>query len=544
MRHTIFWLGLLLLFSCKERNSISDKKVFRYNEPKGITSLDPAYARSMSNTWGINLLFNGLVQLDSNLQVRPAIAKSWTISEDGKTYRFLLRNDVFFHSDPCFGDQQRRKVNAGDFVYSFRRILDPTIASPGKWVFSNLEENLEKALEAPNDSVLIIRLRKSFPPFLGMLAMHYCSVVPKEAVLKYGKDFRMHPVGTGPFRLFIWKEGVKLVVHKNPDYFERDEHNQALPYLDAVSITFVSDAQSSFMSFVQGKTDFLNGLDDGSYKDAILTRSGELKPEFRDRIYLKRSAFLNTEYLGFLVSDTAREAYQSPVTNLFFRQAVNYALDRKKMIHYLRNNIGIPGENGLVPPSLYKNRKDGISGYSYNPAKAKELLQKSGYLKNPQPVKLYITAQYADLCEFIQHQLHEIGILVQLEVNPPGTHGELVAKCQAPFFRKSWVADYPDAENYLSLLYSPNFTPNGPNYTLFSNPDFDRIYQASLQEVSDQKREQMYAALDSLALEQAPMVVLYYDESLRFLNKRVKQLPNNPLNLPDLKRCVVEDRQR
>jgi peptide/nickel transport system substrate-binding protein len=310
--------------------------------------------------------------------------------------------------------------------------------------------------------------------------------------------------------------------------------------LDAVSVSFVSDAQSSFMAFVQGRTDMLNGLDDGSYKDAILTRSGQLKKELADKIYLKRSAFLNTEYLGFLVSDTAKAAANSPVTNPHFRKAVNYALDRRKMIHYLRNNIGIPGEQGLVPPSLYKSAANRVKGYTYDSQLAKEYLVKSGYLQNPVPVKLFITAQYADLCEFIQHELAAIGINASLEVNPPGTHGEIVAKGQAPFFRKSWVADYPDAENYLSLLYSKNFTPNGPNYTLYTNATFNALYDQSMQTIMEEDREALYSKMDSLSLADAPMVVLFYDESLRFLNKRVKSLTNNPLNLLDLKRCQVE----
>ncbi len=539
MRALILLTGLLFLISCGERKTHADKKIFRYNEPKGITSLDPAFARSMSNTWGINLLFNGLVQLDSQLNIQAAIAKRWTISADGKTYRFFLRKDVRFHVDPCFGKDSSRTVVAQDFVYSFRRILDAQVASPGKWVFANVSQPSEDAFKAVSDTELVISLKQAFPPFLGMLAMHYCSVVPHEAIEMYGNDFRMHPVGTGPFQFFIWKEGIKLVVHKNPHYFELDEKGLRLPYLDAVSVSFISDAQSSFMAFVQGRTDMLNGLDDGSYKDAILTRSGQLKQELTDKIYLKRSAFLNTEYLGFLVSDTASAVINSPVTNPNFRKAVNYALDRRKMIHYLRNNIGIPGEQGLVPPSLYKSAENRVKGYTYDPRLAKELLEKSGYLKNPVPVKLFITAQYADLCEFIQHELEAIGIKASLEVNPPGTHGEIVAKGQAPFFRKSWVADYPDAENYLSLLYSKNFTPNGPNYTLYANATFDAWYDQSMQTISEANREAMYSKMDSLALAEAPMVVLFYDESLRFLNKRVKSLSNNPLNMLDLKRCQV-----
>ena len=526
--------------SCSEFKPQGDKKVFKYNEPKGITSLDPAFARSMSNTWAVNMLFNGLVQLDSQLNIQPSIAKNWTISSDGKIYRFYLRNDVYFHKDPCFGKDSTRLLTARDFVYSFNRLLDPKLASPGKWVFANVSPPVETPFVAVSDTELVISLKQAFPPFLGLLAMQYCSVVPEEAIKSYGNDFRMHPIGTGPFRFFLWKEGVKLVLHRNPLYYEKDLKGKRLPYLDAVSVSFLSDAQSSFMAFLQGRTDMLNGLDDGSYKDAILTRSGDLKPELAEKIYAKRSAFLNTEYLGFLVSDSCKAVANSPVTNSDFRKAVNYAIDRRKMIRYLRNSIGIPGEHGLVPPFLYRQEKNRVKGYGFNLRLARYHLNKSGYAKNPVPVKLFITAQYTDLCEFIQHELEAIGIKASLEVNPPGTHGEIVARGQAPFFRKSWVADYPDAENYLSLLYSKNYTPAGPNYTLYASSLFDTWYEKSLRPMPDTMRESLYSKMDSLSIADAPMVILFYDESLRFLQKRVKALPNNPLNLLDLKRCKLE----
>ncbi len=527
--------------ACREDSVDSNKSIFRYNEPKSVTSLDPAFARNMANTWVVNMLFNGLVQLDSDLIVQPCIASRWNISEDGLSYHFWLRKDVQFHPDQAI--KQGRTVTAHDFVYSFNRILSPETASPGRWVFAMVDTLKGKGFSALNDSELVIKLRKSYPPFLGILSMPYCSVVPREAVEKYQNTYRTHPVGTGPFQYFIWKEGIKLVLHKNENYFEKDNSNQKLPYIDAVSVTFVSDAQSSFMSFLKGQTDFLNGLDDGSYKDAILTRKGELKPDLQSKFYMLRSPFLNTEYLGFIVSDTATAVRNSVVLNVNFRQAVNYAIDRKKMLKYIRNGVGFPGEGGIVPQILMTaNPLDSVQkpqyGYTYNPAKAKELLEKSGYFKkyNEPEVKLYTTAQYADLSEYIQKQLNELGIKVSLELNPPGTHGELVAKCQAPFFRKSWVADYPDPENYLSLLYSENFTPNGPNYTLYNNPKFDQLYKLAMQNNSHPERLAIYRKMDSLAASDAPVVVLFYDESLRFVNKRIKGLGTNAMNLLDLKR--------
>jgi len=264
----------------------------------------------------------------------------------GTLYTFHLRNDVYFHNNPAFRGQKGRRVVASDFVYSFNRIVDPAVASAGAWVFNNVKQNGGKfSFTAINDSTFCIELKQAFPPFLGLLSMTYCSVIPQEAVKTYGNDFRRNPVGTGPFQFKMWKEGVKLVMVKNPDYFETDG-SQRLPYLDAVSVTFIVDKQSAFLEFVKGNLDFMSGID-ASYKDELLTRNGALNPKYQNKITLLTQPYLNTEYLGFLVDPGSDVVKKSPLRLKAIRQAINYGFDRKKMMRYLRNNIGIPGIYGF-----------------------------------------------------------------------------------------------------------------------------------------------------------------------------------------------------
>ncbi|MDB4620964.1 ABC transporter substrate-binding protein, partial [Flavobacteriaceae bacterium] len=205
----------LFFSSCSTENSIKDSDVFRYNEFRNITSLDPAFARNPQNIWPIQQLFNGLVQLDDSLNIKPEIAKSWTISKDGKQYIFELRKDVYFHNSKVFGSQKTRNVNAEDFVYSFNRLKDEKTGSPGGWVLQNV-----KNYKALSTYSLLIELKQPFPAFLGLLTMRYCSVVPHEAISFYKDDFRSNPVGTGPFKFKKWEEDVKLVLRKNYNYFE------------------------------------------------------------------------------------------------------------------------------------------------------------------------------------------------------------------------------------------------------------------------------------------------------------------------------------
>lgn len=542
-----FFIILSFIFiSCGSGNedSTDNKKIFRYNESEGITSLDPAFSRNIENIWACNHLYNGLVQMDDKLNVIPSIAKSWNISEDGKTYTFNLRNDVTFHNSKIFKDSIGRKVTAYDFEYSFNRILSENVASPGKWIFNNVdfvEENNFKAFEAINDTTFNIYLTKPFPPFLGILTMQYCSVVAKEAIEYYKNDYRSHPVGTGPFQFKMWSEGQKMVFIKNQNYFEQDKDGVALPYIDGVSITFIKDEEVEFLNFLKGDLDFISGRE-GDNKEEIFTNKGTLKKEFNDKITMLTHPYLNTEYLGILVDEELDIVKNSPLKHKLIRQAINYGFDRKQMIAYLRKNIGTPATAGFVPKGLPSFNDEVVKGYDYNPEKARELLFTAGYPNGEglPPIKLFTTAQYLDLCEFMQHQLGEIGIPVKVEILPGPTHRELVARSKLNFFRKSWIADYPDAENYLALFYSKNFTPHGPNYTHFKSVQFDLLYEMAQSETNDSIRHNYYQQMDKIVIEEAPIIPLYYDEVVRLTGKNIKNLGINPVNLLTLKEVKIE----
>ncbi len=520
---------LLCFAGCHRRDAAVDRMIFRYNEPAGISTLDPAYSKDQSLNWICSQLYNGLVRLDENLEVQPCIAKSWEISPDGVSYTFHLRNDVRFHRHPLLGPDSTRCVKAHDFVYSFRRLLDPAVASPGLWIFNTVDS--ANAFTALDDSTLLIRLSHPFAPFLSLLSMPYCSVVPCEVVEHYGADFRRHPCGTGPFQMQLWKEGVKLVLRKNPLYFECDTMGQRLPYLDAVAVTFIVDKQTAFLEFVKGNLDFMNSLDAG-YKDELLTRTGQLKPKYQGRIVMHSMPFLNTEYLGFNM-----EYKNSPLQDRRVRQAICYGLDRAKMMKYLRNNIGYPGEQGFLPLGLPGSDSAATYGYRYNPDKARRLLADAGYPNGEglPELSLSTNASYLDLCRYLQQQLGLLGINVKLDVNPPAALREAMAQGKTAWFRGSWIADYPDAENYLSLFYTPNRAPSGPNYTRYSNPYYDRLYERSRQETDPARRVELYREMDSLIMYEAPVLVLYYDRILHFTHSRLSGLRSNAMNALDLR---------
>lgn len=529
---------LFLCVSCSgEFDHVDEDCVFRYNEAANISSLDPAFARDQATIWGTHQLFDGLLQINDQLDLLPSIARSWEVSDDGMTYKFYLRRDVKFHDDPCFPGGEGRTVKAADFVFSFNRIRNPSTASSGAWVFNYTIE--DQPFLALNDTTLIIRMADPFPPFPGLLSMPYCSVIPKEAVDYYGAGFREHPVGTGPFRIGYWKEGVKLVLTRNPDYFEWEE-GKRLPFLDAVSITFLADKQAAFLQFVQGKLDFMSGIDP-SYKDELLTRDGRLNPKYGNLFRMISQPYLNTEYLGVLVDTNSDKLRENPLRSRLVRKAINYAFDRHKMILYLRNNIGTPGIYGMIPPGMPGFDTSRIY-FDYQPETARMLLRQAGFISlNEMPaITLVSTSDYLDICKYIQHQVAEIGIELKIEVSPAAAMREMKAMARLPFFRASWIADYPDAENYLSLFYSPNFSPRGPNYTHFSNAEFDKLFEEAMTIQEFPLRLDTYRKMEQVMMEDAPVVILYYDQVLRFVRNNVGGLGGNPMNLLTLKRVKKE----
>jgi peptide/nickel transport system substrate-binding protein len=322
----------------------------------------------------------------------------------------------------------------------------------------------------------------------------------------------------------MWKEGVKLVMLKNEDYFEKDSLGNTLPYLDAVAITFIIDKQSVFLEFVKGNIDFISGIDP-NYKDEVLTRSGKLQPKYQDKIQLLTQTYLNTEYLGF------RMDLNSPLQDKRIRQAINHGFDREKMIKYLRNNIGVAGKWGILPQGLV-GFDSTAKTYNYDPQLSKELLAQAGYPNGEglSEITLSTTASYLDLCKYIQQQLGLLGIKVKLDVNPPAALRENMAQGKSEWFRGSWIADYPEAENYLSLFYSPNRSPKGSNYTAFSSKEYDRLYEKARGETDLEKRIKLYEQMNAILLEEAPIVVLYYDQVLRFTQKNISGLEPNPMN--------------
>ncbi|QCK16032.1 ABC transporter substrate-binding protein [Mangrovivirga cuniculi] len=556
LRKLCYSLMILVLFaSCggddnvEGQNDLSGKKVFRYNQAEGLSSLDPAFARNQANIWATTQLFSGLFELTDELYTAPNLADTWKISDDGLVYTITIQKGVKFHDNECFPEGEGRELKASDFVYSFNRILDPATASTGAWVFRDkikVDENGEIAedwVKAIDDYTLEITLNEPFAPFLEILTMPYTFPVPKEAVDKYGKDFRTNPVGTGPFMLNTWKENNTLIMVKNEDYWKKDINGKQLPYLDAVEVSFINDKNQELLTFQQGKLDFVSGILSASV-DLILNKDGEPKEEFEKEhnCQIYKEPYLNTEYIGFMMDKSVYEDANHPFLNKDFRKALNYAINREELVSGLLNNLGRPGNSGIVPAALPSFDAEVVKGYEYNTKKAEELLKKSGYDASEYPsFDLYTTIQSKDIIEYLKNQWNSIGVNVNIQINQVPQHQEMVDNSKVKFFRGSWLGDYPDAENYLSMFYSKYYAPAGPNKTHFSNEDYDSLYNVAKETTDGFKRFDLYQKMDNIIVEEAPVIVLFYDEVVRLVHDNIQNLQSNPMNVLKLEKVDIQD---
>jgi peptide/nickel transport system substrate-binding protein len=515
------FLGVLLN-GCMSSAENLDKTVFYYNESGSVKSLDPAFSNDLESMWIINQLFDGLVGLDSNLIPQPLIAHSWNISDDQKTYQFHLRNNVWFHHYAG----NKRRVKASDFVFSFERIINSELASPGKWIFDACIQ--EHPFVAINDSTLEIKLQKPQGSFLQLLSTVFANVVLPEAVLTSAENFRTHPIGSGPFEFKFWETDVAMVLHKNHHYWMKDNQGKSLPYLDAVKIDFVKDVYAEFQGLRSGKYDFMSGLD-ANFIDELLTPDGQLVGS-QDGLKMYKMPFIKTDYIGFLLDEKSREITQDKD----YRKLIYFTTPREQICQ-LRNNLILPANQGFVPPTLLS--KGHFQKYQNNNKNTVDSLLQVLHEKWGKPlpgVALTITPEYTDIFEMMQKHWSKLGINIQIQVLQSSTFKDAVAKGKVTMFRKNWLADYADAENFLQIFRRELWSPAGANYTHYFNPQFEKLYNQSSGLTNLEERHRYQNDMEEIVLQDYPVIPLYYDQVVHFVNKRVKNWSINGVNQIDL----------
>lgn len=475
---------LLLFTSCTSGNRV-DGYIY-YRLAANPTTLDPALIVDVTGGSLSAKLFNGLVRLRDDLSIRPDIAEKWKVSIDGKKYTFWLKKGILFSNG--------REVKAQDFRYSFQRILAPEGRSPNTWVFEKIlgaeqymkgKSKTVEGIKVVDEYILEITLKTPFSPFLSLLTMTAAYVVPEEEVEKWGPDFSSHPVGTGPYVLKEWLPNREIILLKRKGYFDSPALVRGIIY------RIIPEDLTAITEFEIGNI------------DVITIPASEYSRYRRDPKWqpmISSILGLNTYYLGLNCS-------KAPFSNVNFRKAVSYAIDRGKILRTLYENRGRTAY-GPVPDIM--RLWEVPSGYQYNPERARGLIRKEG-LSNVS-LNLTITAdqEVVDIAEVIQSYLKEAGISVKIKQLEWSAYKEAVNKGEPDMFYLSWWADYPDPENFLfPLFHSSNHGPAG-NRTRYTNHTVDSLIEKGQHSLDSKTSAIYYSKAEEIIVDEAPWVPFWH----------------------------------
>jgi ABC-type transport system substrate-binding protein len=494
---------LVFLTSCTSQNRQAGYIYYRLST--NPTTLDPALIVDVTGGSIAAKLFNGLVKIGDHLEVIPDIAEHWTISDDGLLYTFRLRKGVRFSNN--------REVKAYDVKYSFQRVLEPRGKSPNTWVFEKItgaEEFLKgqaddiAGIRIINDYTLAIHLRKPFSPFLNLLAMTAAYVVPREEAEKWGLDFSGHPVGTGPFILESWLPNREIRLIRRTDYFDQPAKVEGIIY------RIIPEDLTAVTEFELGNIDVLT---------IPASEFSRYRKDQAKSTYISSIQGLNTYYVGL---NCARPPFDNPV----LRRAMNYAIDRRKILDTIYEKRGRIA-NGPLPEVL--RQWDIPARYTYNPQKAREMIRKQG-LKGI-TVHLYITAEQEiiDIAEVLQSYMESAGIHVKIKQLEWSAYKEAINNGEPDMFYISWWADYPDPENFLfPLFHSSNHGAAG-NRTRFTDHAVDTLIEKGQSAISMKQRNIYYQKAEERIVDEAPWVFLWHRTDFTIRQPWVKNYTIYPI---------------
>ncbi len=475
-------------------------------------TLDPARPNDIYGRTIANQLFDGLVQFDGALGIKPAIAETWTASRDGLVWTFKLKKGVKFHNG--------RDVTAQDFVYSFTRIVDPATKSAGATLFMKIKGAREFAegrasrvegLEALDPLTLRITLTESQSPFVASLAVGFAKVVPQEVVKSLGDRFGQEPVGTGPFKFVRWVRNKEIVLSANRDYFEGPPKLNRLEY----RIFTGENLDKMFEEFERGN------LEDSGIPARMRTQL------LNDRRYqFIRRPILGISFLG--INTTTK-----PLDDPRVRQAINYAIDRRRLMHEIYDDQYLPAA-GILPPGTY-GYDPNLVGYPYDPKKSADLLAAAGYPGGKGLPVIHIWSARKNDEAVAEHQtiikyLAAVGIHAEIHYNTnwPEYHAGVYAG-KLPIFRYSWYADTPDPETFLGQLFDSR---SSDNFTQLHNRTVDSLLQRARFESDTQRKLLLYQEAEREIMNLAPLIVLSYYSYERIFQPYVRGIEVSALGDP------------
>lgn len=528
--------------------------LYRANENSGPQSLDPVQINDVSSSHIAENIYDNLMTYDTALNLTPELADSFSISPNGLTYTYHIRTDVWFHDNACFPGGRGRRMTARDIEYSFVRICDFRSETKaydyfrGKVVGADdyyeatrtahrngapMQERRIRGLQATDDSTFVIELSKPFGPFASYVALSGMSIHPREAVEYYGNRFYQNPVGTGPFRFVEWKQERHILLERNPRYWQADEHGNRLPYLDGIRFSFIPDDKMQLLEFAAGNLDESYRIANEFFPDIVDIETKQPIGRYA-KFQLLHLPSMGVQFYGMLCTHPIFRDKR-------IRKAFAYAVDRERIVRYvLRGQASAPAHGGLIPPSIPGYASGSVVGYSYNPDTAAYWLKQAGYPggKGFPPIELQLNAgggRNVQIAEAVQGMLQDVlGITIRLKQVEWAQHLERVDAGQAEFFRLGWIADYPDPETFLNLWYGKLVPDSGGmssiNHTRYQSDRFDKLFEDAIATTDQAERYSKYLRAEQSAMDDCPMLLIFYDEDYRFLQRWVRGYRNNAMD--------------
>lgn len=516
----------------------------RIAESEPYQSLYPISIVDATSSMLATQIHEGLVKFNSaSLKVEPAIAEKWEVDPTATVYTFHLRKGVSFADDECFAGGKGREVKASDFKYSFELLCAKSadnlnFGSTFKDRVAGANSYYEgkgglDGIKVIDDYTLEIKLEHPSPVFIQILAEPTCAVIAKEAVDRYGKNLR---VGAGAFVFDAAHSGKdKVVLKRNDNYYGVDSLGNNLPFLDSVIVLFIPTKEQELALFKEGKLDMITSLPSQSIKEMVETQIKDFQSK-PPKYLLDNSAEMITQYYTFNVS-------RPPFDNPDVRKAFNYAVNRKKIVEEILNNQAFgPGTNGITPPTFLRDGYDisKIQGYDYDPEMARKLLAKAGYPNGRAfpPVKIILNsggAKHSNIVVEVQKQLLEVlNVNVDFDVVPMSQKLEQSQMGQMDIVRDAWIADYPSPESFLSIFYGANVPadPNQksyPNTARYKNAQFDKYFVMGRDAISKDSSMVHFMKAEQILMNDAPIIVLWYDGNYRLTQYGVRNAYNNAM---------------
>ena len=481
-------------------------------------TLDPHLTTDATSATYIVEVFGGLVTIDRDLNIVPDIARNWNISPDGRIYTFYLREDAKFHSG--------KTVTAQDFKWSLERATDPLTAAPVVDEYlgdiigaeAKLDGDVREVsgIRVIDEYTLEIAIDEPKSYFLAKLTYPTAFVLDRENVESNRRWFRA-PNGTGPFKLQEYVPGETMLLARNESY------HLGAPFLEEVE--FILSGGTAMLMYENDEIQITGvGIAD---LDLILDAENPLNPQLN-----RAPPSFSTDYIGMNINEP-------PFDDLKVRQALNYAIDKQAISRDVLANLVVPA-TGILPPG-FPGYNASLTGYSYDPEKARQLLSESKYggdLENLPRIILTTAGSFGssvglDLEVVLEMWRQNLGIEVEILQTEFATYLQDLVKRRFQMFQIGWIADYPDPENFLDILFHGDSTNN---HTGFDNSEVNNLLERARVEQSEDVRYDLYNRAEELIIEEAPWIPLWYSgEQFVLVKPHVQDYILAPLIIPKLR---------